>query len=157
MDELLKISGLLAILSFIVLAVIAILTLLKTGKLIENITFTINKLTNDISEIKTKSLVLFDDMHQLKLRIDKTLDELSTLKIQVGTSLENFNDMSRQITGSIQNIERRTDKFIAVMEPIENFVGDVVDKVSPTFRISSTFISAMSKAIGAFTAKILKK
>jgi len=65
--------------------------------------------------------------------------------------------MSGQITGSIQNIERRTDKFIAVMEPIEDFAFDVVEKVSPTFKISTTFISAITKAVGAFTGKILKK
>ncbi len=157
MDELLKITGLLAILSFIVLAVIAVSTLLKAGKLFENLAFAISKLTNDIGEIKSKSLVVLDDMHQLKLRTDKTLDELSVLKSQLGTSLENFNDMSRQITGAIQSIERRTDKFIAVLEPIENFVFDIVGKVSPTFKISSTFVSALSKAIGAFAGKLLKR
>jgi len=68
MDEILKITGLLAILSFIVLAIVAVITLIKAGKLIESINFTVNKLTNDIAEIKSKSLMVIDDIHHLKLK-----------------------------------------------------------------------------------------
>jgi uncharacterized protein YoxC len=156
MDDALKIGALIAILSFIILVFILISVLLDLKKSLRKLDPLLDTFHIGFSQLKDKIFITLSDISDLKSRLMITLDEVSHVKSTLNTSLQSFDGMTEQISHSVDVFEKRTDKFIAVMEPLEDLVNLIYHKVMPTLSYGTTIISAATKAYKTFSSMIHK-
>ncbi len=91
-------------------------------ELSKNVSSTLNSIDADISELRKKAIASLDIIDELTNNLDET---------------------SKKLNAGVERTFR-------IVEPVENLVNNVVNKVEPPITQLATFISASSKAINTF-------
>ncbi len=129
MDLTIQIISLIALVAFIVLTVYAVISLNSMRKLSDDATKSLNMLTRDVNELKTKLI----------------------------ESLGNLDFTAKQIGSSMQMMEVDVNSVTGIFKPFNKLATDVYDKISPPIIQSATLISAISKAISVFASVLVSK
>ncbi len=154
MTTLLQIAGLAAILVLIVFILKAFKTLENINKLADKSTDSLDKLTKDIGEFKTRAIATLDEVSVIKGKIAEVLDDVSELKEKTVESLENFDALANRVERSTSMIESKIEAAFSILRPLESLLGFVSNKLEAPISTSKSFFGAASKAFSAFKDKL---
>jgi len=129
MDTALMIAAIIALVVLIILAIFAMTTLSSFSKLMKETSFSIDRMSKDINELKDKIII----------------------------TLSNLDDTSRQLTLSSQNIERETVGILEMFQPFKHLLNDLYYKIGGPLMQAATIVSASTKAFNVFTNFLTKK
>lgn len=93
-------------------------------------------------------------MEELSKNVSSTLNSIdadfSELKKKMVSSLDNIDELTNNLDETSKKLNVGVERTFRIVEPIENLVNNVVNKVEPPITQTATFISASSKAINTF-------
>ena len=140
LSAILEIVSLVAIITFIVLAIFIMITLNSATKLIDEASKSLERLSNNLSE----------SMKQIQIDMDD-------LKDKVGHSLQKFDKLAGSLNSTTEKVENEVDKYINAISPIHNLIKYSFNKIAPPVSTTVITLSAVFKAINAFTSHLSKK
>ncbi len=140
LTAILEIVSLVALITFIVLAIFIMITLNSATKLIDEASKSLERLSSNLSE----------SMKQIQLDMDD-------LKDKVGHSLQNFDRLAGSLNSTTEKVETEVDKYIKTISPLYNLIKYSYNKIAPPVSSTAITISAVFKAINAFTSHLSKK
>lgn len=134
MDATLKFITLLALLSFIVFMVFAIISLTKSVKTLQSISDNVDKMSKD----------LVTSINNITVDIDE-------IKVELFKSMENFNETSTQFKNTAKVIENGTASVNRTISLYTGLFDSFHNKIYTPVSRTGTYISAITKAVSAFT------
>jgi len=118
---------------FATLAIFLVLTLKKLYAMLETTTDNIDKLSTNV----TKSL-------------DRLTDDIDDIKAKLFTSLDGVDRLTETMTDATQNMDRGLNRVFNAIEPVGKLVDSFVNKIYPPVSQFASIITASSKAVNAF-------
>lgn len=150
MDETLKIVAIIALCSLSILIVFGFVFISKTMNTLSNMSKNLDKITENFIVLKNRVIVTLDEvtetqknLEELKVKVVEQLDNLGTTSSKANDLI----DSSNQVVSSINNS----------IEPYEKLISRSYEKIAPPIEKATTFISAITKAIEAFSSRLLPK
>ncbi|MDX9790304.1 MAG: hypothetical protein WC313_01110 [Candidatus Kapaibacterium sp.] len=150
----LQILGIVALISFIFLALVIASTMTGIKKTIDNADRKLDKLSRDFDEVKVKTIQTLESVNELKDDLSGTLKGINEINGKVLDSLGHFNDMSKQITTSVNALQHTGSKLINLVEPIEIALETTIQKFMPGINAASKLFNAVGRGIATFSGRI---
>ena len=122
------------------LALFLILTLKKLHNLLEVTADNIEELSDNVS----KSL-------------NRLTDDIDDIKVKVFKSLDGVDQLTENLTEATQNMDSGLGKVFNTLEPLGRLIDTFVNKVYPPVNQLASLITASSKALNAFLGVLTKK
>ncbi len=135
-----EILTIIAIVTFIVLAIYVMVTLNSATKLIDEASKSLERLSSNLTE-SIKQIQI--DTTELKERLCSSLESVDKLAVNLNTSTE--------------KIGNEIDRYIEAVSPFNNLIKNSYNKVAAPLSTAAVTISAVSKAINTFYQHISKK
>lgn len=142
MDLLFKILGLIALISFTMLTLVAINAINKSQIILTNFVKDFAKLAKNLDETKDK--------------LDKALTDVSELKQKTIETLVKYDSVADQIIKTSDSVEKDSKKILNIFEPYSQLLSDVYTKIAPPVLQTSNAIRAVSKGITTFFDRLIK-
>ena len=116
--------------------------------------FTLRKISNmlDVTEKNIKDLSV-----NLSGNLNKMTDDISELKDKVIESLDGVDNLTDQLVESTKSIDGQVNRLFNTLEPAEVLIKTVVHKIFPPVNQLASLITASSKALNAFLGVLTKK
>jgi len=140
LSAILEIISLVAIVTFIVLAIFIIITLNSATKLIDEASKSLERLSSNLTE----------SMKQIQIDMDD-------LKDRVGNSLYKFDRLADSLATTSEKVETEVDKYIQTISPLHNLIKNSYNRIALPISSSVITLSAIFKAINTFTNHFSKK
>ncbi len=135
LDIAIRIFALIALVSFIVLAIIASVFFGKTTR-------ELSKLNEDLSKMSKELVSSF-----------KNIDEsVAEAKVALTRSLENFDQTSAEFKTSLAEIRSKSKSFLNSLDSMGKLIDGTRQKISPPVNEAASYLSATAKAVSTFLA-----
>lgn len=171
MENLLNYAAMLALVAFIILAIVAIGTLRKAGGFIERTEKSFNGIVNEFKEINGRVIEaadqmkgvkdelhsFFDDMAELRDKASLALDEVKELKDKSIETLHNSDELIKEANDAVKILEFELVKFSDVIRPFGDLSRFMYKKIAPPMTDTANYISAINKAVKAFGSTLTRK
>jgi len=133
MDTEFKVIAIIVIVLLGLMAVFLIIALKSLNKLLHDTATSITNMTVDL----TKS-------------VNRVTEDINELKDNLNKSLMSIDSATKQLTVTSKTIDDGFQRAFDVIEPVEQLVTNVYQRVAPPLNYLSLIISGGSKAAGAF-------
>jgi uncharacterized protein YoxC len=147
MDEVLKIVAIVALTSVTILVVYIIIFLSKTMKVINDATKNLDKITENVTVMKTRLMTTLDEITEVR-------KEISDLKEKALDHLDHWKLTSEKTNNLIDNVNESATKVQQSIEPYERLINRSYDRIAPPIDKATTVFSALFKAIEVFGSKL---
>ncbi len=147
MDEVLKIVAIVALTSLTFLVVYVIIFLSKTMKIINDATKNLDKITENVTVLKTRLMITLEE-------VSETRRDITDLKEKSLEHLNHWKTTSEKANSLIDNVNDGADKVIHAIEPYERLINRSYDRIAPPIDKATTIFSALFKAIEVFGSKL---
>jgi predicted PurR-regulated permease PerM len=147
MDEVLKVIAIIALSSVTILVVYVIVFLSKAMKIINDTTKNLDKITENVSVLKTRLMITLEEMSE-------TRKDLSELKEKSLEHLNHWKTTSDKANMLIDNVNNGTDRVLSSIEPYERLVNRSYNRIAPPIDKATTVFSALFKAVEVFSSKL---
>lgn len=147
MDEILKILGVISLAGIIVLVIYLMIFLSKSLNIFKNVSNNFNKISENITAIKTRAFVTFDEISEVK----KDINELKNKSIE---SMEYLDETNKSTKILIDGINNTANDIRNTIKPYEDLANNTYEKIAPPIKSIASFVSAMTKGINAFRNKM---
>lgn len=167
MEILIKLALLFALISFTFLMIYMISSLKLINKSFVELMIKVQSMSKDFSEIKSEAIEISSNVKVMIPKIDKALENLQELSVNANaqiielnstrqkteTSLANFDDMSKEFSLLAFTARREIEKASKMVEPIENMMRNVAEKVADPINQTANLVSAVGKGFSAFIGR----
>lgn len=157
LDIAIKILALVALATFIILAIYALVSINSFSKFLYELNLSLKSVTKDISSIKTDVKKTLDDFAVVQSEAVKSLRDIRDIKVKSIESMGEIDKAVVEIKDTTSVIKGNTDKVFNIFKPFENLSGQLYSKVAPPLIELSNIISALSKSASVFTAVLGRK
>ncbi|MER3327941.1 MAG: hypothetical protein RIF34_00070 [Candidatus Kapaibacterium sp.] len=147
MDEVLKIVAIVALTSVTILVVYVIIFLSKTMKVINDATKNLDKITENVSVLKTRLMITLEE-------VSETRRDITDLKEKSLEHLNHWKVTNEKANKLLDNVNVGADKVIHAIEPYERLINRSYDRIAPPIDKATTVFSALFKAIEVFGSKL---
>ncbi|MFC2131383.1 hypothetical protein ACFLSQ_08100 [Bacteroidota bacterium] len=134
MDIALKIVALSALITFMLLAVFAMISLVSAVKSMREVNTTINNLSKDLGK-----------------SIEDISNNLENIKTKLSESLDSFDITAKQITATSKALEEGTKGISGTISLYSNLFNKIHSKIANPISDVAVYISAAAKAFTTFS------
>jgi len=154
MEQIIQITTLIALITFIILAFFAISALVSAKSTLQSTERNFDRLSTEFSKFQNKVERSLDDVQTLKPKIERALDDISDIKNKSVETLSNTDNLSVELTALTKNINHRVDEVSGTIEPFKGMMNNFYRKVSPPVNQTASFVSAIYKFMTVFASKL---
>lgn len=150
MDETLKIVAIIALCSLSILIVFGFVFISKTMNVLSDVSKNLDKITENFIVLKNRVMVTLDE-------VSETQKDLNELKVKAVEQLDNCKVTVAKANDLIDNANKIVGGINNSIEPYEQLINRSYNKIAPPIEKATSFISAISKAIEAFSSRLMSK
>ncbi len=156
MDVGLKFMAFIAMFGIAILCFFAINAISAITKLSADASRNLDKLVQDFDGLQKNVNVTLENLNSLQKDVSVSLAKVDDMKLRVTESLDNYDATSTEIRNLTTTTENGVKKLLQVVEPFEDLAGVVYERVSAPVNQTLQIMSAVGKAVSAFTSRFNK-
>lgn len=157
MEFALKVSALVALGAFTILAFILMIAITKIVRSIRETTEVLREMGKNVSELKIKLIDSLNEINEVKDILNKTLNGVNELKNKAVESFELIDGTTKEFGDAVWDIRKKADGILNMFSPFEKLFNHAFKKIAPSVLTTTGTISAFSKAISVFANMLSKK
>lgn len=150
MDETLKIIAIIALSSLTILIIFGFVFITKSLNLISDVSKNLDKITENFIVLKTRFMITLEEVSETR----KDIVELKEKSIE---NLNHWKDTSIKSNELLDSVQRGANGVINSIEPYERLINRSYERLAPPIDKATTFVSAITKAIEAFSSRLTKR
>ncbi len=150
-------ASMLALGSFIILAIFIIVFLSNAGKFIEQAKLSLNKASADLSDIKKDVKTTLKGIDVMQDEFVKSLHHFNDMKAKAVDTMTNLDDSIEAIQETTQSVRTRADAVYNIIRPFNDLSEHIYNKIAPPLIETANFITAATKAFSTFSGILFRK